>query len=75
MVFRERVTIGEDNYRLSLCLRFTNKRLKNDRKIIAKFYDKYNLTNEINEKLSAMMVMKCQKELPINLTKKVGNKW
>lgn len=69
--FRQRETIGEESYRLSLCMRFTNKRLNHDLKLINQLNKKYNLTNEINEKIIAMMLVKCQNSLPKNMTKKV----
>ena len=63
--------IGSDNYRFSLCILFSNKRMTHDYEQLKMMAKKYNVSGEKHTKIEAMMIAKCNKSMPINLTKKV----
>ena len=69
--YRMKSIIGADNYRFSLCILFSNKRMSYDFETLKQLAVSHNITSEKHEKIEAMMIAKCNKSLPLNLTKKV----
>ena len=64
--------IGEENYRMAVCILFSNKAMSHDIKHLKKLAQKYNASLEmLYPKIDAMMISKCYKALPSNFTKKV----
>ena len=68
------MAIGADNYRLSLCILFANKQLSHDYETLKTLALKHNITSEKHPKMQAMMLEKCNRTMPMNLTGDVGCK-
>lgn len=68
---RAKSVVGTENYRFSMCLLFANKQMSHSYSKLKKLAKKFNVTVEKQEKIEAMMLVKCNSTLPVNVTKKV----
>ncbi len=60
--------MGQENYRMTLCILFSNKQMANDYNTLKALMLEHNITSDKHPKIQAMMLVKCNKTLPLNLT-------